>query len=402
MSNIYQTVDLENIFSLAVEAHQNGNHEKAVDLYSHILSLMPDSPLVHYNKGLALYEQGNFSESLLCYKNALDLVPGEPDILYNMALCLKQLGKFQETIKCYEEIISANPDDIDSLYNLGCCYKDLQEDDKAIAIYDDVLKRDSGHQAALSNIAFLYHRTENYLQSAEYFYRLIILNPQHHAARHMLASLNEESPESAPTHYIEQVFDGYSERYENSLVDDLQYSVPLKMRYCFENYFADKKTGNIALDLGCGTGLGGAAFYDICSSIDGIDISKNMLSKAAQKNIYSTLSACEINDFLGTCNKHYNLILSTDVFIYLGDLEKTFTLSHIIAQKDCLFCFSTELLADHPTFALRKSGRFAHSKEYVSTICSKTGWQILESEAINLRKEKDEWIKGMLYFAKKT
>jgi len=402
MSNIYQTVDLENTFALAVEAHQNGNHDKAVDLYSRILNLMPDSPLVHYNKGLALYEQGFFSDSLICYKNALDLVPGEPDILYNMALCLKQLGKIQESINCYEEIISTNPDDIDSLYNLGCCYKDVQEDDKAIAIYENVLKKNGDHQAALSNIAFLFHRKENYLRSAEYFSRLITLNPQHHAARHMLASLNEESPDSAPAHYIEQVFDGYSERYDNSLVDDLQYSVPLKMRYCFENYFSEKTAGNIALDLGCGTGLGGEAFHDICTTLDGIDISKKMLNKAAQKNIYSTLSACEINDFLLSSNKRYNLILSTDVFIYLGDLAKTFALIHEIAQKDCLFCFSTELLEDHSTFALRKSGRFAHSKEYISTICNKAGWQILESEAINLRKEKDEWIKGMLYFTKKA
>ena len=51
---------------------------------------------------------------------------------------------------------------------------------------------------------------------------------------------------------------------------------------------SNQKLGSI-FDLGCGTGLLGQKIKKYCSSIEGIDLSKDMLEEAKKKQIYCKL-----------------------------------------------------------------------------------------------------------------
>lgn len=393
--------NLEEIFSEGVTFHQQGQIRKALEKYQAVLDVMPDSPLVNYNKGLVLYELGSFAEAKNAYEIALFSAPGEVDILFNYALCLKKLNMYEDTIAVYLHILQHNTEDKDSMYNLGCCYKDMGEEEKAIQTFTKVLELDPEHISSLNNIAYLHHKYGSYHSAEKYFLRLLDLQPDHMAASHILASIRGDTPAQAPHEYVSQVFDNYSERYEESLMNDLKYSVPQKMAVELSAKFPECGSDNIALDLGCGTGLAGTAFTEFYRAIDGVDLSSEMIRIASLKNIYRSLAVADIGSYLQTSNKQYTLVIAADVFTYFGDLEPIFTLLHKIAANGCFFCFSTEK-TNKAMYLLQKSGRYAHSVQYIEKMCRETGWGNIRNTHSDIRMENGKWIAGTLYFVKKA
>jgi predicted TPR repeat methyltransferase len=53
-----------------------------------------------------------------------------------------------------------------------------------------------------------------------------------------------------------------------------------------------------ALDLGCGTGLAGAAVRPFCDWLIGVDASPGMIAQARHKQIYNDLEVGEVAAFL--------------------------------------------------------------------------------------------------------
>ena len=93
-------------------------------------------------------------------------------------------------------------------------------------------------------------------------------------ASHLLASLTDEGPEAtgASAVYVRAVFDHLASDFEHRLVEVLEYSVPWLLReqlrdYCNKSneYNTSTLSNNwVVLDLGCGSGLVGRVFADLC------------------------------------------------------------------------------------------------------------------------------------------
>ena len=71
------------------------------------------------------------------------------------------------------------------------------------------------------------------------------------------------------------------------------------------------------------------------------------------------------------------------------------------ANNESLFMFSTEDIAGDG-FCLQQTGRFAHSKNYILSIASDYGFQLVHYKQYNLRKNKGEWIIGGMYILKNS
>ena len=85
------------------------------------------------------------------------------------------------------------------------------------------------------------------------------------------------------------------------------------------------------LDLGCGTGLTGISMKDKVDNMIGVDISTGMLDEAYDKEVYDDLYAGDVVEFLSEIEDDgegdasgWDLIVSTDVLPYLGELEEKF------------------------------------------------------------------------------
>ncbi len=71
------------------------------------------------------------------------------------------------------------------------------------------------------------------------------------------------------------------------------------------------------------------------------------------------------------------------------------------AEPESIFCFSVEKGVGD-SFNLQKTGRFAHSFSYIEHISSTTGWKIQRNVNVRLRKEKGEWVNGVLFLLQHT
>lgn len=391
------TDELNAIFAAACEDQQNGRLEKAEAGYIQLLKLFSDAPVLHYNLGLVYFEQGEFEKAIDAFEKGVAVAPEDVDLLFNLALCKRKSGDVEGAIEKYQLVLEKEPDSVDTLYNLGGCYREKKEYKAAIDLYEKTLQLSPDHTAAHNNIAYLFQVIDDTEKAIFHYKKVVEKKPDHEAAAHMLAALTGGSVSSTPDGYITEVFDNYSGRYEASLVEELEYKVPQKILAIVAAKDLWKHRFHRGLDLGCGTGLSGEPFIEIVDMLDGVDLSPKMVEQARLKGIYRSLSAGSIGDFLMNSVESYDFFLAADVFAYLGELEETLQLLKKHAEPDALLCFSTEL-HNGAGFTLRQTGRFAHSKSYITSLAERTGWQLLHSEGTPLRKERGEWVQGELWF----
>ena len=105
----------------------------------------------------------------------------------------------------------------------------------------------------------------------------------------------------------------------------------------------------------------------------------------------------------------FDLIVAADVFVYIGNLEKILLnfakLSNGDDSRESYLIFSCERIDDDdddesPSSAgwkVQTSGRYAHTRSYVTGVAEHAGFDLLRYEEIVPRMEKGEEVKGHLF-----
>ena len=108
--------DIEKLFSRACQLHEKGRPDEALCLYKELLCIIPDSTLLHYNCGLALFELGLFPEAEFHYGAACEGNAKDPDIHYNRGLNFRRLGRLADAAQSFEAAFKAGDTTVDK----GC------------------------------------------------------------------------------------------------------------------------------------------------------------------------------------------------------------------------------------------------------------------------------------------
>ncbi len=381
----------------ALRRHEEGDVSRAEELYLLTLEAVPEFTLAHFNLGRIYYGQGNFDQAAFHYKEAAGQQPGDTDILFNLALTLKKSGRLDEAEALYSQALELFPQDPELHYNLALTRQARHKYDEAIESYREAIALKPDYGPAHNNLGFVLHRQGRLAEAAEVYRKLIALEHNTISARHMLAALEGKTTKTAPQEYVRKIFDNYSANYEYSLVNELGYETPNLLRGLLPAVAAEAPPAFAdCLDLGCGTGLSGAAFADLCRRITGVDLSSGMLKTAAEKNIYHALYQGEIVEFLDASEDNFDLFLATDVFVYLGDLSPVFQAVKKRAPSGAMFLFSTEK-TDGSGYILQPSGRYAHTVGYIETLSRDYGFKLTRQQETKIRKERGEWIRGNLF-----
>src|SRR5271169_5311550 len=115
----------------------------------------------------------------------------------------------------------------------------------------------------------------------------------YHGARLQLARLGFADGNPAMSEaYVRRLFDQYAGRYDEALTEKLHYRGPGLLRAAVEavaHAAGRPPRFGAMLDLGCGTGLGGAAFRPLVDQLIGVDLSPAMIAKADAKGLYDRL-----------------------------------------------------------------------------------------------------------------
>jgi predicted TPR repeat methyltransferase len=372
-----------------------GDHEAAIENYQQAIKINPDHADAFANLGFSQRDSGNLNAAIKSYEKALELKPNYIVSHFNMGMALRDQGNQDGAIESYKRAIHIDPNCAEAYNNIGNIYKEAGNLDSAIENYLTAIKLDPVSYSAHNNLGISLERRGETDAAIKSFKQASKLDPENASVRHILAALTGQQTPSAPNDFVEGLFDSYAVRFDQSLVEQLKYNVPKLIAQLVLKYQSDAPLGSI-MDLGCGTGLAGVELKDFCQEIEGIDLSKKMLAKASQKNVYSELNHTGIIEYLAEAPLDFDLFLSTDVFVYVGELSEVFRLIKSRNKRHGRLAFSTEH-TEKADFFLEASGRYSHSKSYIESLCDKFDYQLLNFSTIDLRKSGSEFITGGLY-----
>jgi predicted TPR repeat methyltransferase len=220
-----------------------------------------------------------------------------------------------------------------------------------------------------------------------------------------LMRLKAEDIHDMPRDYVRTLFDQYASRFDEALVGKLAYRGPQLLLDAVTRACAAAKRPmhfGAALDLGCGTGLGGAAFRKHCDQLTGMDLSPQMIGQARAKNIYNRLEVGDIPEFLAAekRSKRYHLVLAADVFTYLADLHRVTGESAQVLEPGGLLAFSVETHTGDGVVVGDKL-RYAHGMTHVTDAIRSASLRPLLIENASTRNDGGVAVPGLVIVAVK-
>lgn len=87
--------------------------------------------------------------------------------------------------------------------------------------------------------------------------------------------------------------------------------------------------------------------------------------------------------------KTFDILLSADVFVYIGNLLETFKACRQALQAKGYLVFSTET-CEGENFKVLQSGRFAHSETYLLSLAKKFKFKVLYNDVVPGRMQYEE------------
>ena len=382
---------------LGLLTHQQGDNDAAIKLLNKAL-LQPgaESAELFTNLGNALQASGQNEEAITSFKKALKI---KPDFLLahnNLGNALNQTGNKEEAIASYNTAIGLNPNAALAYYNLGNLFYSQGEQENAITHYRKALAIEPEFADANNNLASLLAATGNIEEAIELFKNALKLNKNNAMAQHMLNALQGNTNTHPSPDYVISLFDNAANYFDKQLVDKLDYKAP-ELIYQAVGKLSDLHDDSLdIMDLGCGTGLCAPLFHTSAKTLKGIDLSQKMLAKAKALNLYNELFKGDITTQLRRLNDKYDLVLSADVFIYVGDLKSIFKASAQSLKPNSLFAFSLEAEKSGADFRLCNTGRYAHSMNYIRKLAKENALEERYCTETTLRMDKNEPIKGYI------
>jgi predicted TPR repeat methyltransferase len=226
-----------------------------------------------------------------------------------------------------------------------------------------------------------------------------------HGANLRLMRLGAEQLAAMPQAYVRSLFDQYALRFAEELVERLHYRGPaLLFKAVLSVCVAQHQPAvfKCGIDLGCGTGLGAAAFAKNVDRFIGIDLSPRMIEQARAGGFYAEL---EIDDMVAGLRKRpdccVDFVLAADAMVYVGDLAAVLGEINRVLAPGGLFAFTVETHRGDGII-LGRGLRYAHGAEYIRSEMAAAGLALTYLEAASPRSEDDVPVPGLVVVAAKT
>jgi predicted TPR repeat methyltransferase len=369
-----------------------GRLDDALLSYARALEIQPTYAEAHCNRAIVLQDQARYLEALGAAEDALHIKDRYADAWFARGNALHCLRLLPDAVESYDRAIHLRPQWAEAYSAQGSSLFKLGEFEAALDSYDQALKLKPDH--ALAH----YHRG-NALRSlgrtdeAIAAYRAALAhgdNPE--TIAFALASLGVgETPAVLPAEYVRSLFDQYANHFDEHLVQVLDYRTPAYLDAMIRR--VAPATDLDTVDLGCGTGLCAPYLKAYSRRLDGVDLSQQMLDKAALRGGYDELACADLVGYLEGRANQWDLAVAADVFVYMGDLAPVFERVHRALKPGGRFCFSVEAGEDGD-FTLRPSNRYAHTLAYLQRLAKETGFEVLAADPLAARQENGATIAG--------
>ena len=340
-------------------------NQEALPIFAQFTRAFPQVSEAWRGLGAAQEALGQMPAALRSRQQAHALAPRDPDVVFEYASTLFKGGHFKDAARQFEDAVKLRENHAQSWLGLGRAR--LKLDDVAAA------------RAALE--------------------RAKSLDANDAGIAHLHAAITGTLPDTVETDYIRNLFDDFAKDFEDALVEQLSYDTPAKLAAFLKKQGAD--TGERVLDLGCGTGLMAAELARPARTIDGVDLSPRMLEQARAKDLYAELHTGELIEFLQTTDAHWDLIVATDVLIYIPHAAATFAPTLARLTPGGWFGFSIEASGSDATELPPQTGRYRQSPVRMASDLAAAGFVNIARESIVIRLESGKPVAGALLIAQR-
>ena len=396
------------------------------------------------NMGNSLYSRGEYAEALKYYEKLYQMNPNSYNALLNIANTCYSTGQYLRAIEYAQTAIEKRPTSAEPYIIAGNAFIELSKAAEASSMLKKASELAPNSSWLCNSLANLFRKMGNWKQCLHFAWKVFALKgdrvnadehinfgyllyeaydekqeelakkymerwkeafPDNPIVKHVSCAIgNIQEVDTTDLSYVKGLFDGFASSFDE-ILKDLDYQVPDLIAEFLKDTLKVKlfKKRQI-LDLGCGTGLCGAAVkaYFPNEEFYGVDVSEKMLEVAGLKNIYKELYFDDIINFLGDAEEPYHAVIAGDVLTYMGELKTFFRLLIKALKPNGLFCFSvSKNVYNQSDYFLVPSGRFVHSITYVLRLLKYYGFEVLRQEECVLRHEGANDVQGYVILARK-
>lgn len=262
------------------QAHYQANRWlDAIALYRRIVADVPSEMRAWALLGLCLTQTGDLGAATDALQRATELEPQGANIFFRLGIVLYQRGLAAEAEAAFRRVIELDPRNIDAQQNLAATLVDQGFHAQAKPYFDALVAERPDFELAWAGLANVHRALGDTPAMINALERAVAINPDNVATRHLLIAARGQTPSHPDWAYVEEFFDGYAARFETHLVARLDYRAPETLVDLIYLHYPDRARFARVLDLGCGTGLFGAAIRNVYAGdvLVGVDLSQRMV-----------------------------------------------------------------------------------------------------------------------------
>ena len=379
-----------------------GRLPEAEALIRRALELAPNYADAHNNLGNVLQHQKRADEAIGCFERAIALQPERADAHNNLGNVLQQQKRYEEAITLYQRAIALRPDMSDAHLNLGKAYQSLDRIAEAVTSFQKALSLSPFHPESyrrLGSVLYAYGRID---EATDIYRRWLSIEPDNAMAQHLLAGCTGEAvPARASDACVRDIFESFADSFDEVLAR-LQYRAPDLVAEASAEVMGPPAGRLDILDAGCGTGLCGEHFKPFARRLVGVDLSLEMLKRAALRKLYDELILGELTSFVGAVAAGWDLVISADTLVYFGDLAPAMAAAARGLRPGGHLVFTLERAdeAEAPEgFRIHPHGRYSHTEPYVRRVLAAARLEPRRLTSVHLRLEFKKPVEGLLVVA---
>jgi predicted TPR repeat methyltransferase len=265
----------------------------------------------------------------------------------------------------------------------------------AADLFEQTLELVPDWPAAWFALGEAFEKLKNRDKAVEAFTRALAIDPADElgAALHLARLGAQKTPRAASDNYVRSLFDQYAERFDTHLTEKLAYRAPALLADAVAGL--NKAPFDHVIDLGCGTGLCGAAFRGDARLLTGVDLSSRMIETARAKGLYDRLEVQNLVPFLDAePQESASLLLAADVLVYIGDLAPLFAVAASVLARGGLFAFTVQ--RGEGGYMLGPDVRYAHAPIYVAATAAAMGFRTVHLDTASTRKDAGRDVPGLV------
>jgi predicted TPR repeat methyltransferase len=311
---------------------------------------------------------------------------------------LSEIPEKKNTAEELRDCLLLAPQDTGAMWKLAILLENSGDLPGAIDLYQRALRVDPYRVAWLTELGRLWRVLGDIERARSWFARALSVGPDSGEAAAGLASL--DAAEGLTEAYIRTLFNQYADRFDTDLVVTLRYQAPALVAALIARWGVVEGSADL-LDLGCGTGLSGAALKPFARTMDGVDLSPGMVAKAKARGIYDTLAVAEAEAFLAAAARSWDIVAAVDMLNYIGELARIFRATAAQLRPGGLFAGTVEKRGEGGQ-ALSEMRRYRHGEDHVRAALDAAGLCLVEMSQAVLRQEGGMPVAGLVFAARRS